>query len=169
MNSETYISLRTQELATRKGIGYEFYCEELFVVKYKTKKGCESAIYFDLDTDIIKENCGFQFYFNTTDVKPAVLNGGHKIVLANWPNNKHVMCKDNNNSPIKIPSYPHVLIDRPVLCIYRIEAEDNFLLESIAICPGKQSGLVMYFTVNMAFMHYFDRLNDKLDVHILEN
>ena len=45
LNSETYISLRTQELATCKKIGYEFYCKELFVVKRKTKYSCESAIY----------------------------------------------------------------------------------------------------------------------------
>ena len=36
LNSETYVSLRTQELATCKRIGYEFYCEELLVVKNKT-------------------------------------------------------------------------------------------------------------------------------------
>ena len=80
LNSETYISLRTQELATCKKIGYEFYCEELFVVKYKTKYSCESAIYFDLDAETIKENCEFQYYFNMTDVKPSVLDGGHEIV-----------------------------------------------------------------------------------------
>ena len=49
LNSETYMSLRTQELATCKKIGYEFYCEELFVVKHKTKYSCDSAIYFNLD------------------------------------------------------------------------------------------------------------------------
>ena len=85
LNSETYISLRTQELATCKKIGYEFYCEELFVVKYKTKYSCESAIYFDLDVETIKENHEFQYYFNKTDMKPAILDGGHEIVLANWP------------------------------------------------------------------------------------
>ena len=31
LNSETYISLRIQELEACKKIGYEFYCEELFV------------------------------------------------------------------------------------------------------------------------------------------
>ena len=46
--------------------------------------------------------------FNKTDVKPAVHNGGHKIALANWPNNKHVICNDDNNIPIKIPSHPYV-------------------------------------------------------------
>ena len=47
--------------------------------------------------------------------------------------------------------------------------EDNFLLESIAACPGKQSALTMYFTVNTAFMHYFDSLTENLDIHISEN
>ena len=31
-NPETYITIRQQELRTCKGIGYEFYCEELFKV-----------------------------------------------------------------------------------------------------------------------------------------
>ena len=63
LNLETYVSLRQQELRTCKRIGYEFYCEELFVVKHKTSYSCESAIYFNLDTDIIKENCNFRFYY----------------------------------------------------------------------------------------------------------
>ena len=75
LNSETYISLRVQELDTCKKIGYEFYCEELFVVEHKTQHNCESAIYFDLSTDIIKENYDFQYYFNKTDVKPSDLDG----------------------------------------------------------------------------------------------
>ena len=54
LNSETYINIRQQELATCKRIGYEFYCEELFIVRHKTIHSCESAIYFALDTDIIK-------------------------------------------------------------------------------------------------------------------
>ena len=43
LNSETYISLRHQELRTCKNIVYEFYCEELLVVKHKSKYSCESA------------------------------------------------------------------------------------------------------------------------------
>ena len=74
------------ELETCKKIGYEFYCEELFVVKHKNQYSCESAISFDLSADIIKENCEFQYYFNKTDIHPLVLDGGHEIILANWPN-----------------------------------------------------------------------------------
>ena len=128
LNSETYISLRMQELETCKRIGYEFYCEELFVVRHKTQHSCKSAIYFDLGTDIIKENCEFQYYFNKADVKSSVLDGRHEIILANWPNTKYVICNDNHNFPIKIPSHPYVLLKRTVLCNCGIEAENNFFL-----------------------------------------
>ena len=33
LNEETYIMLHAQELKMCKKIGYEYYCEELFVVK----------------------------------------------------------------------------------------------------------------------------------------
>ena len=35
LNDETYISIHSQELNTCKRIGYEYFCEELFVVKSK--------------------------------------------------------------------------------------------------------------------------------------
>ena len=76
LSSETYISLRQQELRSCKKIGYEFYCKELFAVKHKSSYSCESAIYFNLTTDIIKNNCNFDFYLNKTDVTPNVLDGG---------------------------------------------------------------------------------------------
>ena len=81
-----------------------------------------------------------------------------------------MICNDKNNIAVKIPSYPYVFINRTVLCTCRIEAEDNFLLESIAACPGKQSesDLTMYFTVNTEFIHYFDSLTNNLENHILQ-
>ena len=83
--SETYISLRQQELRTCKRTGYKFYCEELFVVKCKTSFSCESAIYFNLDPNVIKENCNFKYFFNKIDITPTILDGGNEIVLANGP------------------------------------------------------------------------------------
>ena len=63
LNSETYISLRQQELRSCKRIGYEFYCEELFIVKHKSSYSCESSIYLNLTMDIIINNLQFQFLF----------------------------------------------------------------------------------------------------------
>ena len=138
LNSETYISLRQQELRSCKRIGYEFYCEELFVVKHKTSCSCESAIYFNLDTNIIKENYNFRFYYNKTDIIRTVLDGRNEIILANWPNDKHIICTTNNDIPVKIPSHQYVLINRSVLCNCNIEADNHYLLESLAACDNSE-------------------------------
>ena len=163
LNSETYISLRQQELRSCKKIGYEFYCQELFIVKHKSSCSCESAIYFNLMTEIIKNNCAFDFYFNKTDVTPTVLDGGDEIVLANWQNDKHIICNINNDIPIKVPSHPYVLVNRSVLCNCGIEADNHHLLESIAACDNKISKLIVYFTINLAFTNYFNMLPNLTD------
>ena len=64
--------------------------------------------------DIIRNNCNFDFYCNKTDVTPTVLDGGDEIILANWPNDKHIICNINNDIPVKIPS--HVLVNRSISC-----------------------------------------------------
>ena len=163
LNSETYISLRQEELRSCKKIGYEFYCEELFIVKHKSRYSCESAIYFNLTTDIIKNNCAFDFYFTKTDVTPTVLDEGDKIVLANSPNDKHIICNINNDSPIKIPSHPYVLVNRSILCNCWIEADNHHILESIAACDYKVTKLIMYFTINLAFTNYLDMIPNLTD------
>ena len=127
VNKETYISLHLQELNTCKRIGYEHFCEELFVVKSKCKYSYASAVYFNLEEEI-KQNCEFEFYFNRTNKMPSVLDGGHQIVLVNWPNYKRIVCTHNNNIPVNIPSHPYVLLDRNILCNCNIEAKSNFLL-----------------------------------------
>ena len=58
LNDETYISICSQELNTCKRIGYEYFCEELFMVKIKHRYSCASAVYFNSNCDI-KENCDF--------------------------------------------------------------------------------------------------------------
>ena len=163
LNSETYISLRHQELRSCKKIGYELYCEELFIVKHKSSYSCESAIYFNLIMDIIKNDCNFDFYFNNTDVTPTVLDGGDEIVLANWLNDKHIICNINNDIPVKIPSHPYVLVNRSFLCNCGIEADNHHLLESIASFDKKFTKLVMYFTINLALTDYLDMLPNMTD------
>ena len=108
LNDETYISLQPQELNTCKKIGYEYFCEELFVVKSKHKFSCASAVYFNLNKEI-KHNCNFGYYFNKTDVTPSVLDGGQQIVPTNWPSYKRIICTYNNkNIPVNIPSHLYV-------------------------------------------------------------
>ena len=166
------ITVRQQELRTCKRIAYEFYCEELFIVKHKSKYSCKSAIYFDLNPDFIQENCKFDFYYNKTDTTPTVLDGGNEIILANLPNNKHIICNINNDFPVRTPSHPGMLVNRSVLCNCGIEAENNFLLESLAACHDAKSKFVMYFTMNAAFVNYleqFTNMAESLKIPIITN
>ena len=137
------------------------------MVKHRSQHNCKSAIYFDSNVEIIKENCEFQYFYNKTDVKPAILDGGNEIILANWPKSKYVICKDNHEYPIKIPRHPYVLLKRCVLHNCGIHAE-HLLLESIAMCPGKQSNMTIYYIVNTAFMPYLDTFKEELELPSLE-
>ena len=169
LNDEMYILLRSQELNTCKKIGYEYFCEELFVVNSKHKFSCASAVYFNLNHEI-KQKCNFEYYFNKTDITPSMLDSGQNIILANWPSYKRLICIYNNNIPVNIPSHPYVLLDRNILCNCDIEAEDNFLLESLAACGENNiQKLEMFFTVNLAFLDHLEDLTGVLDTPIDRN
>ena len=140
-----------------------------FCSKHKSKYSCGSVIYFNLGSDIIKENCNFAYYFNKTDRKPTVLDGRNGIILANWPDNKHIVCNFNNDIQVKIPSFLYVLVNRSVLSNCGIEVENNFLLEPLVACHNAESKLVMYFMVNTAFVNYLYNLTETLQFPILPN
>ena len=103
----------------------------------------------------------FAYYFNKTNIKPAVFDGRKKLFLANWPNNKHIEFNINNDIPVKISSFPYVLVNQTLLCNCEIEAENLFLLESLAACHDTKFKPVMYFTVNTAFISYLDNLTNS--------
>ena len=94
-----------------------------------------------------------------------MLDVGNEIILANWLNDKQMVCGINNDIPVIIPSYLYVLINRSVLCNCGIEAENNFLLESLAACHDANSKLVMYFMGNTAFVNYLDQINNSTGSH----
>ena len=79
------------------------------------------------------------------------------------------MCDVNNDIPVNTPRFPYVLVNRSVLCNCRIEADNNFLLESLAACHNVESELMMYFTVNTAFVNYLDNLTETLQFPVLLN
>ena len=81
------------------------------------------------------------------------------------------MCAHNNNIQISIPSHPYVLMNKSILHNCDVEAESNFLLESLAVCenPEVKTDLDMYFTVNVAFVNHFDDAIVDLGIPILKN
>ena len=142
------------------------------MVKHKFKYSCDSAIYFNLNTNTIKVNCNFKFYYNKTNISPTVLDCGNEIFLANWPNNKHILCNINNDIPVRIPGHPYIFINRSVLFNCGIVANNHYLLELLAACANVNSKLIMYFTINTAFANYLDmfpNLTGSLEFPIIKN
>ena len=86
LNKETYITLHTQELKISKKIRYKYYCKELFVIKSKRRYSCTSTLYFNLESDVIKENCEFQYYYNKSDLNPLFLMVDSKLFWQTGPN-----------------------------------------------------------------------------------
>ena len=65
-----------------------------------------------------------------------------------------------------------MLVNRSVLCNCGIEAENHFLLKSLATCQDTNSKLTMYFSVNTVFVNYLDKfpnLTESLEFPIIRN
>ena len=62
-------------------------------------------------------------------------------------------------------------MNRSILCNCDVEAESNFLLESLAVCKNfeAKTDLEMYFTVNLAFVKYFEDVIEGLGIPVLKN
>ena len=58
------------------------------------------------------------------------------------------------------------------MCNCGIEADNHFLLESLAACENANSKLSMYFTVNTAFVNYLDKfpnLTESIEFLVIKN
>ena len=100
------------------------------------------------------------------------MDGGNEIILANWPNDKHIICTSHNDIPVKISSHPYVLVNRSVLCNCSIEADNHYLLVSLAASDNRNPKLTTYFTTNMAIANYlemFPNLTESLQSLLIRN
>ena len=103
-------------------------------------------------------------------MKPAVLDGGYKIILMNRPSYKRIICNHNNNILLNIPSHPYVLLNRSSLSNCNVEAESNFLLKSLATCrENEKPDLEMHFAANLAFVDYLDQLKETIGMPVIRN
>ena len=111
-----------------KKIRGTFYCEELFLVKHKTKLSCESAIFYNLTRDVILENCNFRYFYNIT-VLPSILDGGSHILLANMLNPKRLICTYDQGLAKPLPTSSYALVSRDILCYLSFTNRPNIHLE----------------------------------------
>ena len=147
INDDYYIQLRIQELRMCKQIRHTYYCEEIILVKHKSKHNCESAIFYNLTSEVVYSVCQFNYY--NTSVTPSILDGGSHILLANMLSTKRLVCSNNFHMALPVPSYLYVLVNRSLLCNCHLESGLTYVLKSLGSCSVKNK-FTMYFSLNSA-------------------
>ena len=135
-----------------KSIGYFYYCEELFVVKHKSKHSCASAIFYELGPQQVIKNCRFDYMYNAT-VPPVILHGGRDVLLANFHGPRSLKCTSINGGLAKpAPEHTYAVVNREFLCDCQLDLEQVSVLRQLSSCnKDRSSKLVMQFHINIAF------------------
>ena len=156
--TDYYIQLRISELLMCKSIRHIYYCEELFVIKHKSRHSCVSAIFYNLGPAKITKNCKFDYYYNTT-VPPVILDGGRDVLLANFHGPRSLKCSSANGG-LAMPALEntYAVVNREFLCDCQLNLEHVSVLRQLSSCSkSSTSKMHMKFTINLAFWEMFKK------------
>ena len=133
-----------------KGIRHIYYCEELFVIKHKSRHNLGPAT--------ITKNCKFDYYYNTT-VPPVILDGGRDVLLANFHGPRSLKCSSVNGGLAKpAPEHTYAVVNREFLCDCRLDLEHASVLRQLSSCSKSSSSkMQMNFTINSALWEMFKK------------
>jgi len=151
-NKDYYIQIRISELMMCKSIRYTYYCEELFIVKHRSKHTCDSTIFYKQPPEIVSQYCSFDFYFNKT-VTPVLLDGGKQILLANFQGPRSLQCiRDNSGLAKSLPQHTYAVVPREFLCDCQLDLKHYSVLRQLGACRGEKfNNLNFTFIINLAF------------------
>ena len=163
VGTDYYIQLRMTELVMCKSIRYTYYCEELFVVKHKSKHSCASAIFYDLGPKVISKNCKFDYTFHKS-VPPVILDGGKDLLLANFHGPRSLKCNSQNGGLARpIPEHTYAVVPRDFLCDCQLDLEHASVLRQLSACSNNSTDtLHIDFVVNIAFYEILRQHNPRL-------
>ena len=156
--TDYYIQLRISESLMSKSIRHIYYCEELFVIKHKSRHSCVSAIFYNLGLATITKNCKFDYYYNTT-VPPVILDGGMDVLLANFHGPRSLKCSSVNGRLARpAPENTHAVVNREFLCDCQLNLEHASVLRQLSSCSkSSTSKMHMKFTINLDFWEMFKK------------
>ena len=156
--TDYYIQLSISELLMCKSIRHIYYCEELFVIKHKSRHSCVSAIFYNLGPATVTKNCRFDYYYNIT-IPPDILDGGRDVLLANFHGPRSLKCSSVNGGLAKsAPENTYAVVNREFLCDCQLDLEHASVLRQLSSCSKSSSSKMhMKFTINLAFWEMFKK------------
>ena len=162
--TDYYIQLRISELLMCKNVRYIYYCEELFVIKHKSRHSCVSAIFYNLGPAAVTNHCKFDYMYNAT-VPPVILDGGRDVLLANFHGPRSLKCSSVNGGLAKpAPELSYAVVNREFLCDCRLEMEHASVLRQLRSCsPSSSSKMEVKFVINLqSFMNTMGSDGNKI-------
>ena len=166
-----YIQLKMTELVMCKSICYTYYCEELFVVKHKSRHSCASAIFYDLGPEEVVHKCQFDYIYNTT-MPPTVLDGGRSLLLANFHGPRSLKCNSKNGGlPKPAPEHVYAVVNRSFLCDCQLDLEHHAtILRQLSACMDNlTTHFQVEFVVNLGFYQLLRNRHPNLVENICPN
>ena len=166
-NSYSQVKIEISELLMCKSIRHIYYCEELFVIKHKSRHSCVSTIFYNLGPATITKNCKFDYYYNPT-VPPVILDGGRDVLLANFHGPRALKCSSVNGGLSKpAPEIVYAVVNREFLCDCQLDLEHASVLRQLSSCANSSSSKMhMKFTINLAFWELFKKRSPNIAFNI---
>jgi hypothetical protein len=157
MSDTNFISLALNQLDTCMHIGTGYFCEGLMLMKQRDTHTCESAIFWDMPAELVRQKCTFTYYQHLVP-EPTILDAGNEILLAGLPLPWKFLCHHDQEIPKTLTGAKYAIIAKKDLCLCSISAGDYFLQENIITCQGDTQGnrdFQLKFTVNNAVKLFF--------------
>jgi len=143
---KNFLELTSIQLSHCESNNKIWTCEQLLLQTHGSKITCSTAIFWNLEPDLIKEHCEFNYYHNINPPN-QILQSDDKILMSGlstpWSFNCH-----SKATPIRHQGSSYAITDIHSLCDCDIMGNDFFI--PAKICPEHISNLELQYPINAA-------------------
>lgn len=126
-------------------------CDSLLLQTHHSKVSCLAAIYWEHDSEAIKQLCNFE-YFHNISPRPVVLESENNILMANLDVPWSFDCQ-NRNVPMRVKGSRYAILTRSSICGCSILGTGFYIEEKV--CKQTLDKIVLRYPLNAAVMSYY--------------
>ena len=146
MNRDTYINVDHSELKQCIKFSVMYFCEQTFLMKHTSEHTCETAIYHEQSSDLIKDRCNIQYYPELNHT-PQILGAGKHILLGNIPEPWSVVCSKNDPIPNPLQASKYVIIKKRIYVSVLLVQVHGIYRKILFIVKRKLAVIYSYITL----------------------
>ena len=126
-------------------------CDTILLQTHHSKVSCLAAIYWNYESDQIKELCQFD-YFHKINPQPVVLESDNNILMANLDTPWSFDCQ-NRNVPLRVKGSRYAILTRDSICGCSILGTSFYIEEKV--CQQSLNKIELRYPLNAAVMSYY--------------